>query len=292
MKITFLGTSAGEEYPGIWCECENCNKARKWGGKNIRRNSSAVLDDDVMFDIGKTAHIQAERFGISLPKIKTLLLTHSHGDHMSSHTFWARMMPPGYDLLSGEEKQKVSSPRFSALPLLNVFGSRQVSQLLLIVGIDYDNPHWNMKFHVVEPFSTYHIDDLEIYTLDGNHPDGEIHSINYIVTRKNRTFLYLTDTGYPFDETLNALKKFKFDFIITEGTFGFGEDSSAHMGFDKNMRLFEFFNANKLWKNKPDYYVTHVAPHWCPPHDEYSPILEQNGLTLAYDGFVLDYPYA
>ena len=66
MKITFLGTSAGEEYPGIWCECPNCSKARGLGGKNIRRNSAIVVDGDAMVDIGKTAHIQAERFGINI----------------------------------------------------------------------------------------------------------------------------------------------------------------------------------------------------------------------------------
>jgi phosphoribosyl 1,2-cyclic phosphate phosphodiesterase len=88
MKITFLGTSAGEEYPGIWCECENCIKARLWGGKNIRRNSSVILDGDVMIDIGKTAHIQAQLFGVDLLKIKTLLSTHSHKDHLNTHTFW------------------------------------------------------------------------------------------------------------------------------------------------------------------------------------------------------------
>lgn len=291
MKITFLGTSAGEEYPGIWCECENCSKARSWGGKNIRRNSSVILDSDIMIDIGKTAHVQAERFGLSIRKIETLLLTHSHKDHLNTHTLWARQMPSGYDKLSEEEKKIVSSPRFSPLPYLNIFGSRQVSDTFIKDGIDYDSPQWEMQFNTVEPFKKYYAGDIEIYTLDGNHPDGGIHSINYIITRNNRTFLYLTDTGYPFDETLNALKSYKYDFIITEGTFGFGNDSTGHMRLDKNLRLLEFFNANRLWKNKPDYYITHVAPHWCPPHDEYSPILEEKGLTLAYDGLVWEYPY-
>jgi hypothetical protein len=63
------------------------------------------------------------------------------------------------------------------------------------------------------------------------------------------------------------------------------------MGFEKNARLLAFFNSNNLWKDKPDYYITHVAPHWCPPHDEYSPMLEAKGMKLAYDGLVLEYPY-
>jgi hypothetical protein len=178
---------------------------------------------------------------------------------------------------------------------MEVLGSAQVSNALLSDGIDYDNERWQMKFTIVEPYQKYYAGEesekFEIYTLDGNHNDGECRSINYVITRKNRTFLYLSDTGYPFDKTLEALKNFKYDFIITEGTFGFGEDSNAHLGFDKNVRLLDFFTINKLWKNKPDYYITHVAPHWCPPHDEYSPIVEEKGLKLAYDGLVLEYPY-
>jgi len=272
MKITFLGTSAGEEYPGIWCECENCAKARKWGGKNIRRNSCVIIDDDVMIDIGKTAHIQAERFGINLNKIKTLLITHSHKDHLDTHTLWTRWA--------------VSAP----LPYLNMFGSRQVHETLLS-NDRYNSENWRVNFNIIEPFQKYRAENLEIYTLDGNHNDGEIHSINYTIIRKNRTFLYLSDTGYPFDETLEALKNFKYDFIITENTHGPGAGSSGHMGLDDNLRLLEFFNKNKLWKNTPDYYLTHVAPFNCPPHDEYVPIVEKYGLKLAYDGLVLEYAY-
>ena len=272
MEITFLGTSAGEEYPGIWCECENCGKARKWGGKNIRRNSSLVLDGDVMLDMGKTAHIQAERFGLNLRGLETLLVTHSHKDHFNTHTLWTRCAA------------------FPPPSLLNIFGSKQVYDTLLS-NDRYDGNHWEVSFTAVEPFKKYLAKNLEIYCLDGNHGDGQTRAVNYIITRSNRTFLYLTDTGWPFGETLEALLKFKYDFIITEGTSGFGEYSGGHMNFDKNLELLEFFNQNKLWKNTPDYYVTHVAPHWCPPHDEYAPVLAEHGLTLAYDGLVLEYLY-
>ena len=34
MKLTFLGTGAGETYPGYWCECPHCTYARKHRGKN------------------------------------------------------------------------------------------------------------------------------------------------------------------------------------------------------------------------------------------------------------------
>ena len=50
MKFTFLGTSAGESYPAIFCECENCTYARTHGGKNLRVNTGSMIDDDVLLD--------------------------------------------------------------------------------------------------------------------------------------------------------------------------------------------------------------------------------------------------
>ena len=39
MKVTVLG-SGGFGYPLVFCGCENCNKARIVGGKNIRKRAS------------------------------------------------------------------------------------------------------------------------------------------------------------------------------------------------------------------------------------------------------------
>ena len=49
MKLTFLGTGAGETYPGYWCECPHCTYARKHRGKNLRTNSSMVIDEELLF---------------------------------------------------------------------------------------------------------------------------------------------------------------------------------------------------------------------------------------------------
>ena len=272
MRIIFLGTSAGEEYPGIWCGCENCAKAREWGGRNIRRNSAVMLDDDVMLDMGKAAHIQAEKFGLDMRGVRVLLVTHSHKDHFNTHTLWTR------------------SAAFPPPPVLDIYGSAQVyAELCANDRYQPDNNSWQVNFNIVEPFREYNHGSLGIYTLDGNHGDGQSRAVNYIITRGGRTFLYLLDSGWPFDATLEAIAGFKYDFIIAEGTGGLAPYSGGHLNLEKNLELLEFFNRNRLWKNEPDYYVTHVAPHWCPPHDEYAPALAEHGLKLAYDGLVLDY---
>lgn len=43
MKLTFLGTSAAEGVPSLYCDCETCEKTRILKGKNIRKRSSLLV---------------------------------------------------------------------------------------------------------------------------------------------------------------------------------------------------------------------------------------------------------
>lgn len=52
MKIKVLGSAAAECCPALWCECEFCEKARNEGGKNLRRRTSYLIDDDTLVDLG------------------------------------------------------------------------------------------------------------------------------------------------------------------------------------------------------------------------------------------------
>jgi phosphoribosyl 1,2-cyclic phosphodiesterase len=43
MKIQFLGTTAFEGIPSLFCQCTTCKKARSLGGKNIRSRTSVLI---------------------------------------------------------------------------------------------------------------------------------------------------------------------------------------------------------------------------------------------------------
>ena len=93
MKLTFLGTSAGEFYPAMWCECPYCEYARTHGGRNLRRHSCALLDDDVLIDFPSHAFLTAQALGLNLRKITTLMVTHSHLDHFDPLNLITRIHP-------------------------------------------------------------------------------------------------------------------------------------------------------------------------------------------------------
>ena len=63
MKITYYGTAAGEAWPGVFCRCELCEKARALGGKNIRTRSQALVNDDLLLDLPPENHMHSLLYG-------------------------------------------------------------------------------------------------------------------------------------------------------------------------------------------------------------------------------------
>ena len=45
MKLTYYGTAAAEGFPGIFCECKYCKRARSLGGKNFRSKYAGYNDE-------------------------------------------------------------------------------------------------------------------------------------------------------------------------------------------------------------------------------------------------------
>lgn len=52
MIITFLGTAAANAFPEAFCKCGNCAKARALRGPSLRKRSAAVINDDLLIDLG------------------------------------------------------------------------------------------------------------------------------------------------------------------------------------------------------------------------------------------------
>ena len=81
MKIKYLGTAAAEGIPAMFCKCDNCNRARALGGKNIRTRSQALIDGKILIDFPADSYMHELRYGIDFSDIPALLITHVHEDH-------------------------------------------------------------------------------------------------------------------------------------------------------------------------------------------------------------------
>ena len=71
MKILFLGTGAAD-YTG--------------NEKELRRNSSALIDDMILIDPGSYVPDAIKEFNVDVSKIKYVLNTHRHDDHFNEDT--------------------------------------------------------------------------------------------------------------------------------------------------------------------------------------------------------------
>lgn len=286
MKLTFLGTGAGETYPGYWCECPHCTYARKHRGKNLRTNSSMVIDEELLIDIGPSCFDNAARFGVNLSKIKTLLVTHPHEDHLQpQHLYW-RNTDESLLPLTYVEKMRHGGPRFTDIPQLNIYGNSFVMETLR-KSLD-DMEELKINLHEIREGKEEKTDGYRILPVRGNHGSQQGFSHSYIIQKDEKTLLYALDSGSYDEDQFALIQEYQYDAVIMEGTTGLNEQYGGHMCLMNNIRIRDRLKENKCLRENSRFLLTHLSPHWCPPHDWYESIVASEGLELAYDGLQIE----
>lgn len=286
MKLTFLGTGAGETYPGYWCECPHCTYARKHRGKNLRTNSSMVIDEELLIDMGPSCFDNAARFGVNLSKLKTLLITHPHEDHLyPQHLRW-RNTDESLLPLTYVEKMRHGGPRFTDIPQLNIYGNSFVMETLR-KSLD-DMEELKINLHEIKEGKEEKTDGYRILPVRGNHGSQQGFSHSYIIQKDEKTLLYALDSGSYDEDQFALIQEYQYDAVIMEGTTGLNEQYGGHMCLMNNIRIRDRLKENKCLRENSRFLLTHLSPHWCPPHDWYESIVASEGLELAYDGLQIE----
>ena len=305
MKITFLGTSAGESYPGIWCDCPNCTYARKHGGKNIRMNTGSMIDNDILLDMNSCGFYTAARLGVSLTGIKHLIITHPHADHLTIEPISWRYTGEGYTELPEDERIRKSSPRFTELPMMTVYGSLHAKERLVDKRPEmFDGSrNFNMRFEPLYdgvPVETE--DDLRFIPVAAIHggdgySGGETPSIKsssfthtHIIERGGKRLLYALDTGGYKEDRLKIILDHKYDAVVMENTFGINPETKTggHMSLNRNIEFRDLLLEKGCIAKDTPVFFTHMSPHWAPPHDIYAPMMLEKGFIVAYDGMTYE----
>ena len=289
MKITFLGTSAGESYPAVWCDCENCTYAREHGGRNIRMNTGTMIDSDILLDMNSCGFYTAARLGVSLSGIRYLLATHPHPDHLTLEPLDWRRAAPGAVEAKGEDRLKIISPRFTPLPMMTVFGNRWVKEKLMGAETDMFAEGTFMRFQEICEGERTDCGDLAFTPVRSQHGPEPGFAHSYILERGGRTLLYALDT-YGFDpDMLQIVLSKRYDAVVTEGTFGLGtSENCGHMNTARNIAFRSLLLEKGCIGESTPVFLTHMAPHWTPPYDLYAPMMAEKGFTVAYDGMVAE----
>ena len=81
----------------------------------------------------------------------------------------------------------------------------------------------------------------------------------------------------------------QYDGVVMEGTFGLnGSDNDGHMNMRKNILFRDMLMEKGCICADTPFIITHMCPHWTPPHDVYAPMMAEKGFIVAYDGMVFE----
>lgn len=282
MQITFLGTGASEGIPGAFCECPRCQEARSTLGKEVRHRSSALINDDLLIDLGPDLFSMFPTTHVAPGKIHFALQTHPQTDHINGLTLLSR---------STESAAQVST----CLDYYAGTSSMQelAWQLHKPAGFFDDDRHqaaYNLRFHIIRPWAELFFGNYEVLAVPAAYdriPDTYLFAIRESST--GQTIFYGTDTAPLPDETWDevAQRGWRFDLFILEQTMGSGAESLGHHNARQFQRSISQGRLAGVIDVTTRVVATHFVHHSCPSHRELEAQGAVNGFIPAWDGLTL-----
>ena len=250
MNIRILGTGYGE--------CKIKNKI----SKDFRKRGGVIIDDRILIDAPEDVIEAADELGFSdiFKSVSVVLISHSHKGHFS---------PEVIAKLSKKRK-------------LRVLASRSV--LLKIPTSE------NIELIEIAPYMQFTIGDYNVAVLPSNHKtdDYKEECFNFLFTGA-RNFFYALDGGWINERAWRILKHISLDAIITDAALETAEPSEEnlyHNDIDTLKRIKSLFSAHGVVTEKTKFILSHLpSDKRRAVHDELTPIAEECGMILAYDGY-------
>lgn len=277
MKIHYLGTSAAEGFPAIFCNCNNCKAARKIGAGEYRTRSQVLIDGIISVDFPPDALYHALKNGVEFSALKYILVTHSHMDHFYAHDFVLH----GYKYAAG------------CADLLQIYGNEEV--LTVFAECTAREMREQVKSHIelvkTEPFTEFYMGGYRVLTIAARHCTTE-KALLYYVERNGQGYLHLYDTCRLNKDDLSYLKKMgaKADVVSLDCTFfeHTGGDNVRHMGVQDG--LYTKNNLLELGVADADtrFVLTHFSHNGNPLRERLKAVEEEYGVTAAYDGMLIE----
>ena len=274
MKLKYFGTAAAEGYPAMFCNCENCRKAMKLGGKNIRSRSQAIVDNELLIDFPCDTYLHCLSNGVNLHDIHNCLITHVHRDHL--YPVDLIYFKPGF-----------SHPAEDYV--LNLYGSADVESTLFPLLPETVKKHLNVI--TVNPFEPFKVGKYEVTALKAYH--GTDNPYIYVISDGKKTILYAHDTDIPREETWEYMKKadLHFDLVTMDCTEGAYEDLiyHGHMCLGRNVACRDRMLEEGLIDNNTVVVLNHFSHNGLySNYDEFKPIAADKNFSVSFDGMEID----
>ena len=285
MKLQFLGTAAAEGAPALFCACDFCRKARALGGREVRTRAGSLLDGHLKLDFGPDSYMQMLVNGLDYSGIHSLLITHSHEDHLAVAELNWRW--PVYAHVPDDD------------PPLTVYGNARVGET--ISGLLGDR----IAFRRLSAFETVDIEGYAVTPLEAVHcidrQGGGDHRVTvrgeavdrveeaffYLIERDGKRLLYAHDTSWFSDADWAFLRGKRLDIVSLDCTYGRLTGAHlGHMGAEDDLRVKEELTRLGAADGKTVFVANHFSHNGLAPYEEMQRLLP--GLTVAYDGLTVD----
>lgn len=276
MKIAYLGTSAAEGIPALFCHCDVCKYARKHKGKNIRTRSQVLIDDIILIDFGTDTYMHSLQYDISLADIYHCLITHTHDDHLYVEDLRARRRSrANLDL---------------GTPTLTVYGGRGVKEVLKPDDNGFVTKDKSIFYQPVYDYSPFYIEDkYEIIPISSIH--NTTNPLVYVIRKDDSVFLYAHDTDVLSEESLLYLNlnNIRFDAISLDCTEGIKHiDYPGHMNFERMKIMCDLMRKYNLIDLNTKIIANHFSHNGLISYDDAVIKGNELGYIISYDGMILN----
>jgi phosphoribosyl 1,2-cyclic phosphate phosphodiesterase len=281
--MTFLGTGAANAFPEAFCKCDHCRAARAEGGKSLRKRSAALVNEDLLIDLGPDIMAASHMHGVDLTGVQYCLQTHPHADHLDLSHLLSRS--PGFGVV-GAPRLHFYASRATLERADRTFARELSGRGLLDPGTEEE---LNMTSYGIEPLRPFMVGPYEITAFPANHAPG-LGAMLYAIRGSGSCIFYGTDTASLFEETWQAFhdQGLRFDIVILDHTYGMEEAESDHLNARQVANHVGRMRAEGLVRDGGRALATHIAHEGNPPHSKLAEYASQHGYEVAYDGLTVE----
>ena len=260
MKLTLLGTG-GADWPR--------DTAHLGDEKGLdRRNTSLLVDDDLLIDPNSDVPEALETFGCDKDKITTILISHSHGDHFSAETIEYICRDHHVDVY-GAAGYKTRLPKCK-----------------------------NYTFHVVAPMQKFAFRATSCRALFSTHIVDETDEscLIYTIERNGKKLFYATDGAWFTAETWQGIGG-RCDAVVFDATFGDDEKKFRiphkgiffyHNNLSMLLTLRDIMAESGKIDSKTALIADHLSKAYYPNIETAHAVFDSEGFIASYDGLVIE----
>lgn len=271
MRLTILGSAAAEAWPALFCTCDACREATRRGGRNLRRRTAYQVNDDTLVDFGPDIHWQCHAFGVDLCRVRRILFTHSHHDHLAPVELqWRRR---GFSVI-GER--------------LEVLGNRHVLERLAREG-QFPIQDLAIDYRELSPGQEVQTGPFTVTPLKAQHAGADETALNFILQEGDRGLLIANDTGWWPEETWAQVAGRQLQAAIIECTYLHKDprQRSHHLGVEAAVDFRDRLLALGALRAEGLAIVNHFSHNGQTLHEELCAWFEPRGIQVGYDGMVV-----